>query len=248
MNKRTISIINELNKIDKNISLADLAKQFEVSQRTIRNDLNAINEILRENQLSELELRSGGQIYRTKEFSEILPLVSDKDYYSYKLSKEERKRIASAMLIGSSEYITLSTIADNLFVSRATIINDLDDIKEYIRAGNLEVLSHPNKGLRVEGKESDKRLFLMKLGGLRADVAETESTVDKYISVQAGNRITIQKIVGEQEHFHKCFLTDDSFQKILLYLGIMVSRNLQENIWKCAVMQIIANTGWRRIF
>ena len=56
MNKRRVSIINELNKIEKNISLSDLAEQFEVSQRTIRNDLSVINEILRENQLPELEL------------------------------------------------------------------------------------------------------------------------------------------------------------------------------------------------
>ena len=47
MNKRTVSIINELNKIEKNISLSDLAEQFEVSQRTIRNDLSVINEILK---------------------------------------------------------------------------------------------------------------------------------------------------------------------------------------------------------
>ena len=34
--------------------------------------------------------------------------------------------------MNSSKYITLSTIADHLFVSRATIINDLDEIKKYI--------------------------------------------------------------------------------------------------------------------
>ena len=67
------------------------------------------------------------------------------------------------MLINSSGYITLSAIADSLFVSRATIINDLDGIKEYIKKGKLEVISHPNKGLRIEGKESDKRQFLMKI-------------------------------------------------------------------------------------
>lgn len=208
MNKRTVSIINELNKIEKNISLSDLAEQFEVSQRTIRNDLSVINEILRENQLPELELRGGGQICRTEKFSGILSLVSDKDYYAYKLSKQERKKIASTMLINSSEYITLSNIADNLFVSRATIINDLDDIKEYIRGGNLEVISHPNKGLRVEGKESDKRLFLMKQECSQESSNDTKNVADKYIGIQAGEKITIQKIVGEQEHFHKCFLTE----------------------------------------
>ena len=30
----------------------------------------------------------------------------------------------------------------------------------------------------------------------------------------------------EQEHLHKSYLTDESFQKIILYLGIMINRHL----------------------
>lgn len=77
----------------------------------------------------------------------------------YHLSKDERKKIASALLVVSPGYITLSQIADHLMVSRVTIINDLDEIKGYISNGNFRVVSQPNRGLRVEGKESDKRLF-----------------------------------------------------------------------------------------
>lgn len=227
MNKRTLSIIQELSKFQDIITIADLAEQFKVSQRTIRNDLNAINEVLRDNGFQELELQSGGKIIREKEFRGILSYVSTGNYYEYKLSKEERKNIASILLVNSSEYITLSAIADNLFVSRATIINDLDDIKEYIKRANLQVISHPNKGLRVEGKESDKRIFLMNLAGKIATENEEQNGTMKHISVQAGNKIVIQKIVNEQEHFHKSFLTDSSFHKILLYLGIMVNRNMQ---------------------
>lgn len=76
--------------------------------------------------------------------------------------------MAVSLLVNSVGYITLSAIADSLFVSRATVINDLELIKKYVKAGNLEVLSHPNKGLRVDGLESDKRIFLMKLAGIRS--------------------------------------------------------------------------------
>ena len=100
-------------------------------------------------------------------------------------------------------------------------------ILENIRGGNLEVISHPNKGLRVEGKESDKRLFLMKQECSQESSNDMKNVADKYIGIQAGEKITIQKIVGEQEHFHKCFSAHDSFQKILLYLEIMVNRNRQ---------------------
>lgn len=226
MNKRLVSIIYELSNLEKVISIDYLAKLFKVSSRTIRNDLNTINDILKEHDQPLIELKNGGKIIRSQSFSSILELISAGDYYSYKLSKDERKRIAAALLINSPGYITLSTIADNLFVSRATVINDLEGIKKYIRSGNLEVHSHPNKGLRVEGKESDKRLFLMKIAQYKNDGNQSDDVVSRHISIQAGNKITIQKIVYEQEHVHKSYLTDDAFDNILLYLGIMVNRNL----------------------
>ena len=63
------------------------------------------------------------------------------------------------MLVTSSEYTTLSAIADTLFVSRATVINDLEEIKTCVKEGGLEVVSHPSRGLRVQGTESDKESF-----------------------------------------------------------------------------------------
>ncbi len=222
MNNRIISIIKDLCEIEKNITIEDLAQKYTVSQRTIRNDLSTINDMLKENELDEIELIAGGSIQRKQSFTNMNYFLTEQDLYSYKLSKEERIAVASVLLINSSKYITLSTIADNLFVSRATIINDLDEIKNYIHCFGLEVTSHPNKGLRVEGKESDKRLFLMRL----ANSKKENTMVSRHISIQAGNRITIQKVLSEQEHLHKSYLTDESFQKIILYLGIMVNRNL----------------------
>lgn len=226
MNQRMISMIQELCRLRRTKTIHDLAGQFQVSQRTIRNDLNVINELLDKHGLPELVLENGGEIVRADSFPEILPFVSEKDFYEYKLSKKERRKIASALLISSSEFITLSTIAENLFVSRATVIHDLDEIKAFVKTGNMEVVSHSNKGLRVKGKESDKRLFLMKLADTQTDL-EQEDMVTRHISVQAGDRIVIQRILLEQEHIHKSFLTDDSFQKVLLYLGIMANRNRQ---------------------
>lgn len=218
-------MIQKLNIPEKQITIEDLAEEFQVSQRTIRNDLNKINELLQNNGLDTLTLKSGGVIIRKQSFSHLLSLTSEVDLYSYKLSKEERKKIAAALLISSTGFITLSAIADTLFVSRATIIADLDDIKKYIQKENLQVISHPNKGLRVEGMESAKRRFLMKY--ITAAGKHEQELIANQISVQAGNRIVIQKIMNEQEHVHKCFLTDSAFQKILYYLGIMVNRNLQ---------------------
>lgn len=223
MNKRIVSIIRELSKPGKIMNIADLAEMFEVSERTVRNDLNAINDILKKHGLDIMTLKKGGRIIRNDNFPDILDFVNEKDFYAYKLSKEERKKIASVLLISSPGFITLSDIADYMAVSRATVINDLEEIKNYIKKGNLEVHSHPNKGLRIEGTESDKRVFLVRLLNYNPETA-AEDAVRKQIAVDEETRSVLNKILQEQEHVHESFLDDPSFQKIIIYLGIMVSR------------------------
>lgn len=46
-----------------------------------------------------------------------------------------------------------------------------------------------------------------------------------HVSVQAGDANVIQKLVAEQEKIYKKFLSDSAFQKILLFLRIMINRN-----------------------
>lgn len=76
-----------------------LAESFCVSQRTIRNDLNTINDALKENGLQEVTLKRGGVIVREADFPEVLNFVMQDDFYQYKLSKEERKRLADREMV-----------------------------------------------------------------------------------------------------------------------------------------------------
>ena len=149
---------------------------------------------------------------------------------------EERKKIASSMLVASSGFLTLSRIADTLFVSRATIIGDLDDIKEYIRKNGLEVISHPSKGLRVEGEESIKRRFLLRviLGEAGDTSAAQQKIIDNQVSIQSGDPVVVRKIINEQEHVHQSYLTDDAFREVLTYLRIMIGRVEQGEYIKTA--------------
>ncbi len=118
MNKRIVSIIRKLSKTEQEISLTELAEEFQISQRIVRNDLNAINELLTELGLKNLKLGRGGKVLRESDFSELLESLDEKDFYDYKLSKEERKKIASVLLVTAQDYITLSEIADHMAVSR----------------------------------------------------------------------------------------------------------------------------------
>lgn len=227
MNKRTKDIVGELLKADQPITITDLAVRFKVSERTIRNDLNSINDWLGENGLSLMTLGGSGRIHYQPEIEEVQKFVLENDFYTYKLSKEERKMLMAAILLSSSEYTTLAGIADLLFVSRVTVINDLDDVKAYIAREDLKVISHSNKGLRVEGAESRKRRMLLLMNRSTREFGQLDfagSTFKQLLGMDNEEQVMIQKIINEQEHANKSFLTDDSFLELSLYLGILLKR------------------------
>lgn len=227
MNKRIVEIIKCLLNTynDGEYTIKYFSKLYNVSERTVRNDFTSINDILSSNNLKKISFGSNGKIICENDFKQIEKYIQEDDFYLYKLSKEERKLIASSLLINATEYITLSAISEYLVVSRATIISDLDSIKNYLIDNNLKVISHSNKGLRVEGLESDKRKLLLKIAEYNWSFDYTKS--DKVLCIQSGNSVIIQKIINEQEHVHGFYLTDNSFNKILTYLRIMIQRNQQ---------------------
>ena len=225
MKQRSIQIARNLSESGTPVTIAELASRFDVTQRTIRNDLNEISDLLQQNDYPRLSLENGGQIVLPENFREVLLSVMPDSFYTYKLSPEERARIAAIILVSAPSFVTLGEIAERLFVSRATVIKDLDGIRTVLKRKNLELLSRANKGLCVTGKESEKRFFLMRT--LHGFLVQASEAVSRLPNIQAGDRVMLQKILVEQEHLHDTFLTDTSFQDILLYLGIMVNRNQQ---------------------
>lgn len=62
MNERTIRMAQMLSRSTGSFSLADLAKRFGVTERTVRNDIAELNHTLRELSLGELELGPRGVV------------------------------------------------------------------------------------------------------------------------------------------------------------------------------------------
>lgn len=225
MNHRIVSIINYLTA-DSKISLDQLSRYYHVSKRTLRNDINSINLLLIENGLYPISF-DREMVIRQSDFGQLMQLIPEQDLYSYKLSKEERSFLAASILVSSSDYITLSVIAEHLYVSRATVIKDLDLIKKTLADADLELISYPNKGLWVRGKESLKRKFVLGLVQKEQIFLPMAEKGKTKFSLQAGNVVTIRKIITEQEQLHGFHLTEESYQFITEYIRIMIQRNKQ---------------------
>ena len=60
MNQRSTKIVQLLNKEKDEITVSGFAEYFQVSQKTIRNDLKEINEILENNKKQKIGIKPGG--------------------------------------------------------------------------------------------------------------------------------------------------------------------------------------------
>lgn len=236
MKKRSREVLRMLAKENKVFKIQDFAEHFQVSERTIRNDINDINDYLKQQNIKEITLGSNGRLITDGNLLKACELEKNQDFYTYRLSKEERITLAAAILVHTRGHITLSRIANMLYVSRATIINDLDGVKALLKKENLQVVSHSNKGLKLEGSEGDKRLALLKLMALGANGKKEDSAVRSFlkgfnigISMSQEDRRKLQKIVNEQEHVYGRFLTDASFDYLMQYLMLSIQRIRQGN-------------------
>lgn len=234
MNKRSREILSQLitkTEYSQTISIQDLAEMFKVSSRTIRYDIEQINDYLKENHLQPLNLGKQGVINTQADITKARESLSEEGFYSFKLSREERVCFSAVMMICSDDYITLSEIADQLFVSRSTIIQDLEHIKSFFRERHLYVLSHSNKGLLLEGREIDKRNLLI-------DMIQSENSIfkakpifqhltqclSKNLKIDLEDISMIEKIINEAEHIYGRFLTDQSFVQLRNYFQLSLYR------------------------
>lgn len=234
MNKRSREILSQLIKkteYSQTISIQDLAEMFKVSSRTIRYDIEQINDYLKENHLQPLNLGKQGVINTQADITKARESLSEEGFYSFKLSREERVCFSAVMMICSDDYITLSEIADQLFVSRSTIIQDLEHIKSFFRERHLYVLSHSNKGLLLEGREIDKRNLLIDMIQSENSIFKAEpifqhltQCLSKNLKIDLEDISMIEKIINEAEHIYGRFLTDQSFVQLRNYFQLSLYR------------------------
>jgi len=163
MNKRGIGVLSTVISAGGPVSFAYLAKERQVSERTIRNDLADISAFLNGKGLSAFSFRSDGTVQFIADSNEVFALIERAEILDYHLSKVERRILLILELLLADEYVTLSQLADMAFISRATFLNDLPEIKEYLASRRLEVVPYSNRGIRVIGTEAEKRAAAMGL-------------------------------------------------------------------------------------
>ena len=92
-----------------------LSEEFNVSSRTIRNDIDEISYYLIENLKKDvIRVKNGNVILKLndEDRKKVNHIYREQDYYSYKLSNEERIFLILLDLITNEGYITISFLCE----------------------------------------------------------------------------------------------------------------------------------------
>lgn len=161
MKTRTINLLQRLLVSDYPLSIEQLSQEFEVSSRTIRNDLKEIDSYLYHNNLPQLKsLRNKGVIVEPKEETyEILKTVMETDQFQY-LTREERIFDLILSISLGKEKVLLYHKMEEYRVSKSSIDQDMKILREKLSNYQVEVVSIPKKGMILKGSERSIRTMI----------------------------------------------------------------------------------------
>jgi len=172
-NQRQFKILEYLVELGDFRTSAQIANHFDVSDRTIKDDIKSIittNEIAGINVISQTNRGYKIEVFDFEKFNFYI-----KSYDNIQDFNTQNNRIQYILyrLLTSDSFVTLETLSNEMYISISTIKNDINLIKKLVNDENLKLNSIVKKGLKIEGDEHIIRSMITKYA--RIDLFSIES-------------------------------------------------------------------------
>ncbi len=154
-NKRLSTLLKYLLDQKEPVSIRALSEMLTVSKRTIRYDLDEIEDLINDSEF-ELKRKPNFGIYLEGDRDSSAEIYSKfDDFYNNRhfRSAEKRKYIILYRLFQKKEAILMRELADFLDVSTTTVSKDLNMVEDWLEDQNLRLLRKRNYGIEIEGNE-----------------------------------------------------------------------------------------------
>ncbi|WP_380162362.1 BglG family transcription antiterminator [Kroppenstedtia sanguinis] len=237
LTERQRSIAAHLLQQTKYITVRRLSERFRVSPRTIRYDLDHLQNWFEEQGLQlERRPRCGLQVIGTPGLKRSLQQKLDlSPARMITLSKNERIRLIAAYLLRHPERTRIDDLVHELGVSRGTIRKDLAHTEEILQEYKIRLIRQPGYGLCLKADEFQWRQAASALliehfsDGIHPfhPIPDSPSQVDVHPFYEWLPEAWIQqieKILREWEDPLLQELSDRAIQRLLVHIGLMISR------------------------
>lgn len=202
----------------------ELARRFAISTRTVRTDISALNELLAEHGAHFVLNRGEGYQLKINDAARYhLLLQTTPSHLRVPRTSAERVHYLLTRFLTSAFSLKLEDLAEEWFVSRATLQGDMAEVREWLSRYNLAIETKPRYGMKLFGSEVSIRTCLTDLLYQISQEAN-ESPLLNLEALNSGMLLTLQPLL------HQCFsrfhvrMTDDSEHYLRLYCAVAVRR------------------------
>lgn len=231
MRKRSVEILMALLQSgNKEFTISSLAKTYKVSERTLRNDLQMINDFLEQAGLCVIVIGNNGALRFSGKIDRdaVIAQLTEADAYSYHMQQRERDDIILAVLLTSEGTVTTDELANILSVSRPTVVKDINHLRSTYFQRELKLQSMPGIGLKLEYNERIHRKTLLRI------VTEYFTTISKSLGAFQNILLktlnfditleTIAKLVRKSEQTFHLQFADSGYVLLSCYLFVAANR------------------------
>ncbi len=173
ISKRDINLLNLILESRNGIHGKELSKKLNITDRTVRNDINRINNELYVEKIKISSNKTDGYYLLDNDYYALLNYMDnnfgdktmqvDNSHY-IPTNSDERIIYLTLQLAFNCNYTNMDTLADSTFSSKTSIRNDLLELKKEVeKIGFLELETNQTKGTILKGLESSKRILISKM-------------------------------------------------------------------------------------
>ncbi|PEC50559.1 PRD domain-containing protein [Bacillus sp. AFS096315] len=240
---REREIINLLLDHPNGINVQEIAENLNVSSRTVQRELKGVESIASAHNLFlKKVLGVGMYIEGTPEQKNELQIAILKSGQEF--TQKERQELILCSLLKEPESIKLSSLANDLHVTVATVSNDLNKVEEWLKEFDLDLIRKKGYGIALLGSERKKRKALGHLIAQQLNEYEFLSVVeDEYESenrfsnglleiIKLEKLTMIGKIIRDIEQQLPYSLADSAFMTFTIHLSLAIERIIQGEVVK----------------
>ncbi len=218
MTRRELEILKYIIKYNGNISYKLLSEFLFINERSIRYDIDRINEILKNNGYPQIEKVEKGRInYKSLE---ILPIVIEKFIKSIDITEYKEEILLFKTLF--LERVNLKNLEDEFGISRSSVKNILRVIRERLKLNDLKLEIEIHKGLVLSGDEENIRKAQLKFILSYSKDIYFSDIIEKYYGDIDKNRIEnfLKHVIDKTKYI----ISDEPYINLYYYILIMIDR------------------------
>lgn len=162
MKARAYDILNQFIAINYPVSLERIAQEFQVSERTIRNEIHEINEFLLLRDMPLINsLRNKGFILELsmEEKKSLIEIIKEKKEKVYFTREERLLDLILEFSLGEPGALIYKK-EDEYQVSKSTLDNDMKCLREILSGYEVKLVSLGSQGVILQGSERTIRTML----------------------------------------------------------------------------------------